>query len=158
MKKILSRGKNHIIIASGVGGEDTLLKTVLSIFGDDEMEFKIVDESNIKYPSMMGKFYDAFNLIEGFSKRDDLENCFIINYEKAKEIWKKKIRIKREDAFKKLDIEYMLALESGNKEKQLEIVENKKMLRDLTEKKLPDDLEAIYNEWPDLLGNRIDFW
>jgi hypothetical protein len=53
-----------------------------------------------------------------------------INLEKAKEIWRNKIRADRQPIFNNLDILYMRALETNDIEKQNEIIIKKQKLRD----------------------------
>lgn len=53
-----------------------------------------------------------------------------INLEKAKEIWRNKIRADRQPIFESLDILYIRALETNDTEKQNEIIIKKQKLRD----------------------------
>jgi hypothetical protein len=56
-----------------------------------------------------------------------------INLEKAKEIWRNKIRADRQPIFESLDILYIRALETNDTEKQNEIIIKKQKLRDATQ-------------------------
>lgn len=53
-----------------------------------------------------------------------------VNMNKAKDIWRDKIRADRTAELNKLDVEYMRALEAGDTTKQAEIVAKKQSLRD----------------------------
>lgn len=53
-----------------------------------------------------------------------------VNMNKAKEIWRNKIRAERTAELNKLDVEYMRALEAEDSIKQAEIVVKKQALRD----------------------------
>jgi hypothetical protein len=53
-----------------------------------------------------------------------------VNMNKAKDIWRDKIRADRTAELNKLDVEYMRALEAGDTTKQAEIVSKKQALRD----------------------------
>lgn len=56
----------------------------------------------------------------------------IINLDKAKNIWRDKIRQDRSRAFEILDIAFFKALESGNIVEQTNIANKKQQLRDAT--------------------------
>lgn len=56
-----------------------------------------------------------------------------VNIDKAKEIWKNKIRQARKAELESLDVAYMRALESGDLAKQAEIVARKNELRNATD-------------------------
>lgn len=53
-----------------------------------------------------------------------------INMNKAKEIWRNKIRLERAEELAKLDVLYMRALEAGDIELQQTIASKKQALRD----------------------------
>lgn len=53
-----------------------------------------------------------------------------VNMDKAKEIWRNKIRNERIDELAKLDVLYMRAFEAGDTDTQQEIVAKKQALRD----------------------------
>ena len=48
-----------------------------------------------------------------------------VNMNKAKDIWRSKIRSERNEELLKLDVEYMRALESGDTQKQSVITDKK---------------------------------
>lgn len=56
----------------------------------------------------------------------------IINMDKAKEIKKQAIRAERKPLLESLDVDFVRALETGDSEKQQEIVAKKQALRDAT--------------------------
>jgi len=79
---------------------------------------------------------------------------FSINLDKAKNTWLDMYRTARTPLLKKLDLEYMRALESDNKELILELKNKKQELRDITTIDLsavthPEELKAM---WPLVLG------
>lgn len=53
-----------------------------------------------------------------------------VNMNKAKDIWRDKIRADRTAELNKLDVEYMRALEAGDTVKQAEVATKKQALRD----------------------------
>lgn len=65
---------------------------------------------------------------------DDLNTETVdIDLEKAKDIWKDKLRQERAPLLSALDVDFMKAIESGNATKQEEIAEKKQELRDITD-------------------------
>ena len=79
----------------------------------------------------------------------------VIDLEKAKEVWKEKIRLKRGPALLDLDVQYMRALESNNDTS--EIVESKQELRDLPQNQdieSANSIEDLKNVWHNLLGEQ----
>lgn len=76
-----------------------------------------------------------------------------IDIDKAKDIWKEKIRKARENALAKLDVDYMKAQEEGTDTTQ--IVNDKNTLRDLPSQvdsaTTVDQIKAI---WNDMLGDK----
>ena len=76
-----------------------------------------------------------------------------INLDKAKEIWKDKIREKRKFALEQLDIEVMRANE--NEEDTTSLITEKQVLRDLpNDVDNADTTENIKNVWHERLGNK----
>lgn len=76
-----------------------------------------------------------------------------INLDKAKEIWKDKIREKRKPALEQLDIEVMRANE--NEEDTTSLITEKQVLRDLpNDVDNADTTENIKNVWHERLGNK----
>jgi hypothetical protein len=78
-----------------------------------------------------------------------------INVDKALEVHKEKIRKRREELFKDLDVKFMRALEVGNTALSVEIGLQKQTLRDITDIDVSnittlDELKALWNE--ELLG------
>jgi phosphotransferase system IIA component len=76
-----------------------------------------------------------------------------IDINKAKKVWKDKIRVKRTNALAKLDIDYMRANESGAD--TTSIVADKQTLRDLPSQvdtaTTTDEIKAV---WNDMLGDK----
>ena len=78
-----------------------------------------------------------------------------INVDKALDVHKSKIRKRREELFKDLDVKFMRALEVGNTALSVEIGLQKQTLRDITDIDVSnittlDELKALWNE--ELLG------
>lgn len=74
-----------------------------------------------------------------------------IDIDKAKQIQFEKFRKARDPILKKLDIEFMKAVESGDKKIQKSIASKKQELRDITSINLSNNLDEIKNTWPDVL-------
>jgi len=76
-----------------------------------------------------------------------------LDINKAKEVWKDKIRVKRTNALAKLDIDYMRAQEAGSD--TTSIVADKQTLRDLPSQvdtaTTTDEIKAV---WNDMLGDK----
>ena len=80
---------------------------------------------------------------------------FTYDTNKALEILKSKIRIKREKLFNDLDVQYMKSLETGNTTLQSEVVAKKEILRNLTDISIDGvtTREELIGLWPeDILG------
>ena len=77
-----------------------------------------------------------------------------INIDKAKDIWKNKIREKRKPALEQLDVDFMRANESGAD--TTAIVADKQTLRDLPSQvdtaTTTDEIKAVWNE---KLGSKV---
>lgn len=82
----------------------------------------------------------------------------VIDIEKAKTIFKSKIRLVRDPLLAKLDLEYMRATEESNTKRKKEIVDKKEQLRNLPNDpsidtaKTIEELSTLWNE--ELLGKR----
>jgi hypothetical protein len=75
-----------------------------------------------------------------------------INFDKIVSIQLNKWRQLREEKFKKLDIEFMKALEIGDEEAKSSIVRLKNELRDITNFDFSSlDIKDIVNYYPDCL-------
>ena len=76
-----------------------------------------------------------------------------IDINKAKDVWKEKIREKRKPALEKLDVDFIKAQEQGNSTTQ--IVADKNTLRDLPSQvdtaTTVDEIKAV---WNDKLGSK----
>jgi hypothetical protein len=76
-----------------------------------------------------------------------------IDINKAKEVWKDKIRQARTSSLEKLDIDFIKAQEQGNDTTQ--IVADKNTLRDLpSQVDTANSIEEIKAVWNDLLGDK----
>jgi len=76
-----------------------------------------------------------------------------IDINKAKEVWKEKIRVARKPALEKLDIDFLKAQEQGND--TTSIVADKNILRDLpSQVDTANSIEEIKAVWNDLLGDK----
>jgi hypothetical protein len=95
-------------------------------------------------------FTDAWSLSEDSNHNP----IVVIDVEKAKEVWKRRMREARASIMTKLDADYFRALETANTSWQTEVAGTKQLLRDVT--KLPELLNATSVEeieavWPDYL-------
>tara|TARA_R100000654_G_scaffold19031_1_gene39198 strand:+ start:99 stop:341 length:243 start_codon:yes stop_codon:yes gene_type:complete len=76
-----------------------------------------------------------------------------INIDKAKDIWKDKIREKRKPALEQLDVDFMRANESGAD--TTAIVSDKQTLRDLpSQVDTATTTDEIKSVWNDKLGSK----
>lgn len=72
-----------------------------------------------------------------------------INLEKAKDVWRDKIRTARTEKFKQLDVEFMRAVETADTDTQTAVAAQKQALRDapadsaITDATSPDELKNI---------------
>lgn len=77
-----------------------------------------------------------------------------IDINKAKEVWKSKIRNARKSALEKLDIDFIKAQEQGND--TTSIVATKQLLRDLpSQVNTANSINEIKAVWNDLLDTTI---
>lgn len=95
-------------------------------------------------------FTDAWALSEDANHNQ----IVVIDVEKAKDVWKRRMRDARAPLMIKLDADYFKALETGTKIEQTEIATKKQLLRDVTA--LPallnaTTLEEIEAVWPEYL-------
>ena len=76
-----------------------------------------------------------------------------IDINKAKEVWKDKIRVARKPVLEKLDVDFMRATEQGTD--TTSIVNDKQTLRDLPSQvdtaTTTDEIKAV---WNDMLGDK----
>lgn len=80
-----------------------------------------------------------------------------INYSKIVYIQLEKWRKAREPIFKKLDVEFFMALETNDTEKIVEITTKKQALRNITTYDFSNltQLDDILEVWPEILGPKI---
>jgi hypothetical protein len=69
----------------------------------------------------------------------------------SKEAQKNRWRAKRKPLLQSLDIEFMKAIETENKEEISRIAGIKNELRDVTEIEMPETVDEIMEFWPDIL-------
>ncbi len=69
----------------------------------------------------------------------------------ASEGQKNRWREKRSFLFSKLDVEFLITLETNDESKKNEIISKKQQLRDVTEIEMPNTVEEIMEFWPDIL-------
>jgi hypothetical protein len=86
---------------------------------------------------------------------DTEEELIAIDVDKAKEVWKQKMREARTPIMEKLDTDFFRAMEDGDTDKQKNIANMKRLLRDVT--KLPElenakTVDEIETVWPDYLN------
>lgn len=77
-----------------------------------------------------------------------------VDINKAKEIWKNKIRVVRDARLKALDIEWMKAMENGESKAASLVAVKKQRLRDVTERedfKTLTTIQQIKEYWPEVL-------
>jgi fructosamine-3-kinase len=67
------------------------------------------------------------------------------------EVQKNKWREKRAILFSKLDVEFLISLETNDESKKSEIISKKQQLRDVTKLEMPNTVEEINLFWPDIL-------
>jgi hypothetical protein len=100
------------------------------------VEYKIVSSLNID-----NDFFNAYEF--------DSENGAKLNADKAKAIWKNKWRGARKPLLEALDIDFIKEVESGDTQKQAQIVTEKQALRDVTQTEIPGTTaEEIKSVWP----------
>jgi hypothetical protein len=77
-----------------------------------------------------------------------------VDIKKAKEVWRSKMRLVRDQKLKALDIEWMKAMENGEVKVASSIAAKKQMLRDVTERedfRKLRSLKQIKSYWPEIL-------
>jgi hypothetical protein len=79
--------------------------------------------------------------------------AIFVNIDKAKEVWKDKIRVARKPALEKLDVDFVKAQETSSDTSS--IVTDKQTLRDLPSQvdsaTTTDEIKAV---WNDMLGDK----
>jgi hypothetical protein len=79
------------------------------------------------------------------------EKTVVIDVSKAHEIQRNRWRKARGPILANLDVQFMRALEQGNKQLQEAIATQKQALRDVTKTELPSSLPEIKAAWPAIL-------
>jgi len=153
MKAVLYCYKQILTFSQIVGEDlnDDVIKCNMRLLFETEesIPYKIIDMDNLPiiYP-----FFNAYRGNNNFLTSDNPADYLEVDYEVAKNIWRRKMREARDAVFPSLDIKYMRALESGDTVLIQSIVEQKNALRDAPDLALPDDLEGIKQVWPEILG------
>ena len=79
--------------------------------------------------------------------------AIFVNIDKAKEVWKDKIRVARKPALEKLDVDFVKAQETSSDTSS--IVTDKQTLRDLpSQVDSATTTDEIQNVWNDMLGDK----
>ena len=149
--------QNHktdtVIILSEDNGALVLEYVVETSLVDNIIKTRYSDKNyQIVTMEQLPKFFNLFPFCYGISDWSRL-TFYIKNYKSAKDMVKESWRAARKPILEKLDTEFMRALETGDTQKQQEIVLKKQALRDITNTSLPDNLEEIRNTWPDILNS-----
>lgn len=110
---------------------------------------KTLDTADYTFPQNR-YFTDAWTLSEDANHNE----IVVIDVEKAKEVWKRRMREARTPIMTKLDADYFVALEQSDNAKATAIAQKKQLLRDVT--KLPallnaTSVEEIEAVWPEYL-------
>lgn len=140
MKVIVQQTKEGKILITSISSETTF-EQVLNSLPKDITAF-VTDSADLPQDAI---FFDAWEL----DGKD-----IVVNLNKAKEIWKARLRRARKPIFEKLDIEYIKALESEDTNESKRIVTLKKELRDITTSKElvnAKSIEKIKAYWPAIL-------
>lgn len=77
-----------------------------------------------------------------------------IDLEKAKDVWRDKIRVARDKKIKELDIKWMKAMEKGETTIAASIAADKQVLRDLPQREeisRASSVEELKSFWPSIL-------
>ena len=96
-------------------------------------------------------FSDAWAL----SEDKNHNQIIVIDVEKAKDVWRNKMREARKPILDSLDADFFRAMEDGDAKKQKDIAAQKKLLRDapaLPELAAATTVEEIEAVWPEYLG------
>ena len=100
------------------------------------------------------KIVDASSLPKDREFRDAWTIDGEIDLGKAKEIWRKKIRVARDKKLKELDIKWMKAMERGDTNIAASIASNKQTLRNLPDReeiRRAETLDQLKQFWPSIL-------
>ena len=138
MKNIIYQTPLGVAVISPTG--EVPLSQVIDSDVPSDASYKIVDSD-----SMPDRYFrDAwqFDVTEGIR----------IDVDASKEIQRNKWRVVRDPKLSALDIEFMRAVEAGNKALQTQIAAQKQALRDVTNTELPNTIEGIKSTWPEILG------
>ena len=128
------------------------LKIRLSRGGAKKRPFYRVVVADARMPRD-GRFIEKIGTFDPLKSKDDASRL-VLDVEKAKGVWQRRMREARGPIMTKLDADYFKALESQDTAGAKKIAETKQLLRDVT--KLPallnaTTLEEIEAVWPDYL-------
>lgn len=122
--------------------EDDALQRAWKRLPDNAINPRVVDPQDIPVDRT---FRNAW-ISNGMTITHDMNKC--------REIHRNKMRLAREQIFKKLDVEYQKADEAGDLQRKSDIAMQKQKLRDVTNDPLiestqtPEELKSV---WPDIL-------
>jgi hypothetical protein len=139
MKTIIHNTENGKVAITNIV-DDLLTHEYCKKYLNDDQHYKVILNSN-ELPDTY--FQEAWKF-ENFELSIDVD--------KAKQIQIDKFRRARDPILKKLDVEFMRAVESGDKKLQRTIAAKKQELRDITSMELSNDLTEIKTTWPDILN------
>ena len=139
MKTIIHNTENGKVAITNIV-DDLLTHEYCKKYLNDDQHYKVILNSN-ELPDTY--FQEAWKF-ENFELSIDVD--------KAKQIQIDKFRKARDPILKKLDVEFMRAVESGDKKLQRTIAAKKQELRDITSMELSNDLTEIKTTWPDILN------
>lgn len=148
---IVIRGTDNIITITPISNSEDVIQSLLQDANKTYGISRVIEQDEL--PQMYPDFFDALNLKEGFEKETNIQDCFIYDIEKAKEILKELMRKARQPLLEALDTQFIIALEKGEVNKIKEITTKKQQLRDVTALELPNNFNEIQNFWPTILGS-----
>ncbi len=149
-KKLIYKKEDGDIVI--VYQNDESLKFIIKNVIPKDAFILILDETQ-EIPDYYDYFSQAFDF--DWSLQRLSEARIQIDIEKAKNIFLKYIRYKRDELFLKLDIEFMKVLETGNQTEIQKVTTKKQELRDITNIDFSNvnTLEDLIDKWPtNLLG------
>ena len=135
MNIIYPQSNNKLAIITPCVSLETALKDVPA-----NTPYKVVDTLDI-----VDIFFDAYEF--------DLNAGVVLNIKNAKEIKREMFRQVRKPLLEKLDVDYMRAVEGSNTVKKKSIAAKKKLLRDVTNIDMPNDVGELVKFWPDVLNS-----
>lgn len=132
MKVLLTKSGNGVLIST-FANEADLMEAAKN------PDSKIYDRSELPE----AEFIDAWTIDA------------TIDLERAKDVWRNKMRLSRDKRLKQLDLEWMKAMERGDSAESVKIAAQKQELRDITKRdelKYAKTLAEIKAFWPAILN------